>query len=88
MSISHWVVINGERVDTATADDALRMAGAPESSPSVSVSVSSPVARASKLAGLALRLNVRTVASSSVGKRTFLEMGSGYGVEGAEHARK
>ena len=78
---------SGER-GTATADAALRMAGAPDSSPSVSVSVSSPVGRARRLAGFALRLKVRTVASSPVGKRAFLGMCSRTGVAGAERARR
>jgi len=85
-SISHRAA-SGER-GTATADAALRMAGAPDSSPSVSVSVSSPAGRTRRLAGLALRLKVRTVASSSVGKRTFLGMCSRTGVAGAERARR
>ena len=76
---------SGER-GTRTRDAALKIE--PESSPSVSVSVSSPATRARRLAGFALRLNVRTVASSSVGKRTFLGVCSRTGVAGAEQARR
>ena len=76
---------SGER-GTRTTDGARKTEA--ESSPSVSVSVSSPAARARRLAGFALRLKVRTVASSSVGKRTFLGVCSSTGVAGAEQARR
>lgn len=62
-----------------------------DNSPSVSVSVSSPGGR-ERLAGLAERLKMRTVArppSSLLGKWTFLWTGwSMLGVDGAERARR